>query len=154
MLWTRQVIISRISSVKLYRTPSSTPPSVADATHRFPPVAILTSLTSSLCLAALLGLGIYVNANKFIVGTKSTPGYQVVDLETGSWKVMYTFITTTIGILAVVAFSNQDDIFTRRVLAYDQDVLAIFLRPLTIKRGLKQNTLLAASGPANHPHHL
>ncbi|KAI4179406.1 MAG: hypothetical protein LQ346_007202 [Caloplaca aetnensis] len=111
---------------------------MADATPRFHLGAFLTSLTSSLCLAALLGLGIYVNVNKFIVGTESTPGYQVVDLNTGSWNIVCTVVGTAVGILAAVAFSNQDDILTRRELAHDRGVLAIFLRPLTIKRGLEQ----------------
>ncbi|KAL8925834.1 MAG: hypothetical protein Q9208_003331 [Pyrenodesmia sp. 3 TL-2023] len=111
---------------------------MADPTPRFHLVAFLTSLTSSLCLAALLGLGIYVNVNKFLVGKESSQGYRVVDLDAGSWNIVCTVIGTAVGILAAVAFSNQDDILTRRELANDRGVLAIFLRPLTVKRGWEQ----------------
>lgn len=47
-------------------------------------------------------------------------------------------VGTAVGLVAAVAFANQDDEITRRELASDRGVVAMFLRPLTIKRGVDQ----------------
>ncbi|KAL8645797.1 MAG: hypothetical protein Q9210_006509 [Variospora velana] len=101
-------------------------------------IAFFTNLTSSLALIALLALGVFVNVNRFIVGDESTAGYKAVCLDTSSWNVACTVVGTAVGILAAIAFSNQDDVITRAELVQDRGVVAIFLRPLTVKRGLEQ----------------
>ena len=100
--------------------------------------AFLTNLSATLILAALIALGIYVNVNKLIIGTQSSPGYSAVNLDTTSWNVACTVLGTAIGILVTVGFSTQDDVITRRELASEKGVRAMFLRPLTLRRGLEQ----------------
>ena len=101
-------------------------------------VAVFTNLTTTVLLAALLALGVYVNINTIIVGNDSTNGYKTVNLDTTSWNIACTVIGTAVGILAAVAFASQDDCITRRELASDRGVVAMFLRPLTVKRGAEQ----------------
>ncbi|KAL8809348.1 MAG: hypothetical protein Q9200_003500, partial [Gallowayella weberi] len=55
-----------------------------------------------------------------------------------SWNTACTIVGTAAGILAAVAVSNQNDVLTGRELAKDRGIIAIFLRPLTVKRGLEQ----------------
>ena len=97
-----------------------------------------TNLCASLILAALIALGVYVNINNLIVGDVSTNGYSVVDLDTTSWNIACTIVGTVAGILATIGFSTEDDIITRRELASDRGVCAMFFRPLTLRRGLEQ----------------
>ena len=47
-------------------------------------------------------------------------------------------VGTAVGLIAAVAFANQDDGITRHKLASDRGVVAMFLRPLTIMRGAEQ----------------
>ncbi|KAL9008348.1 MAG: hypothetical protein Q9173_006518 [Seirophora scorigena] len=101
-------------------------------------IAFFTNLAAGLALVALLALGVWVNVNRFIVGDESTHGWKAVKLDTTSWNIACTVVGTAVGILAAVAFSNQDDVITRSELAHHRGVVAIFLRPLTVKRGLEQ----------------
>lgn len=101
-------------------------------------VALLNNLLATLLLAALTALGVYVNINKIIVADVSSHGYKVANLDTTYWNVACTIIGTAVGFLAAVAFSNQDDHITRHELASDRGVVAMFLRPLTVKRGVEQ----------------
>ena len=101
-------------------------------------VALLNNLLATLLLAALTALGVYVNITKIIVADVSSQGYKVANLDTTYWNVACTIIGTAVGLLAAVAFSNQDDHITRHELASDRGVIAMFLRPLTIMRGVEQ----------------
>ncbi|KAI4171732.1 MAG: hypothetical protein LQ348_006881 [Seirophora lacunosa] len=111
---------------------------MAEPHKTFHGIAFFTNLAASLALIALLALGVWVNVNRFIVGDESTHGWKAVKLDTTSWNIACTVVGTAVGILAAVAFSNQDDVITRTELAHHRGVLAIFLRPLTLKRGLEQ----------------
>lgn len=103
-----------------------------------PWLAILTNLLATVLLAALIGLGIYVNLNKLVVSNISSNGYKTVDLDTTTWNIGCTIVGTAVGLLAAVGFAMQDEYLTRRELARDRGVVALFLRPLTIKRGVEQ----------------
>lgn len=111
---------------------------MAEPHKTFHGIAFFTNLAASLALIALLALGVWVNVNRFIVGDESTHGWKAVKLDTTSWNIACTVVGTAVGILAAVAFSNQDDVITRTELAHHRGVLANFLRPLTLKRGLEQ----------------
>ena len=80
----------------------------------------------------------YVNVKSILVGHTSTNGYQVVNLDTTYWNVACTIVGTAVGFLATAAFANQDECITRGQLAGDRGVMALFLRPLTLRRGLDQ----------------
>lgn len=99
--------------VNLWTARSPTHSGMADIKKRFHSVAFFSNLASSLCLSVLLALGVFVNVNKFIVGTDSTQGYKAINLDTVPWNVVCTVIGTAVGILAAVVFSNQDDVLTR-----------------------------------------
>ncbi|KAF2226853.1 hypothetical protein BDZ85DRAFT_55488 [Elsinoe ampelina] len=101
-------------------------------------LAFLTNFTASLVLAALLGLAVWVHKVRFVIAPESTHGYQAIDLDTSTWNVACTIVGTAVGLFTTVAFSMQDDIITRRELASDRGVRAIFLRPLTLRRGAEQ----------------
>lgn len=101
-------------------------------------VALFTNISASILLAALIGLGVYVNVNKIIVSNGRSDGYKIINLNTTSWNVACTIVGTAVGILASVAFSSQDDTITRREMATPRGVVAMFLRPLTVKRGAEQ----------------
>ncbi|KAI4286107.1 MAG: hypothetical protein L6R38_000162 [Xanthoria sp. 2 TBL-2021] len=77
---------------------------MADIKKRFHSVAFFSNLASSLCLSVLLALGVFVNVNKFIVGTDSTQGYKAINLDTVPWNVVCTVIGTAVGILAAVLY--------------------------------------------------
>ena len=101
-------------------------------------IAVFTNVTTTVLLATLLALGVYVNINRIIVSSDDTNGYKTVNLDTTTWNVACTVVGTAVGILAAIAFANQDDCITRRELASDRGVVAIFLKPLTVKRGAEQ----------------
>ena len=61
-----------------------------------------------------------------------------MDLDPTYWNVACTVVGTAVGIIIAVAYLNLDDDITRHELASEQGVLAMFLRPLTIKRGAEQ----------------
>ncbi|GME46866.1 hypothetical protein GTA08_BOTSDO01809 [Neofusicoccum parvum] len=103
-----------------------------------PWLAITTNLLAAILLAALIALGIYVNLNKLVIGSVHTNGYNVVNLDTTTWNIGCTIVGTAVGLLAAVGFAMQDDYLTRRELAHERGVVALFLRPLTIKRGTEQ----------------
>ena len=106
--------------------------------EKFHTFAFLSNVMAFISLATLLALGVYVNVKSILVGHTSTNGYQVVNLNTAYWNVACTIVGTAVGFLATVAFANQDECITRRQLAGDRGVMALFLRPLTLRRGLDQ----------------
>ena len=101
-------------------------------------LAFLSNAIAFASLATLVALGVYVNIKSILIGHISTNGYQVVNLNTTYWNVACTIVGTAVGFLAAVAFANQDECITRRQLAGDRGVMALFLRPLTLRRGLDQ----------------
>ena len=108
----------------------------------FHPFAFPSNVTAFLCLATLLSLGVYVNVKSILVGHTSTYGLQVVNLNTTYWNVACTIVGTAVGFLATTAFANQDECITRRQLAGDRGATALFLRLLSLRRGLDQITRL------------
>ena len=57
---------------------------MAETKNSFNVVAISHSLISTLLLAALVALGVYVNVNKFIVDDVATNGYRIVNFDATS----------------------------------------------------------------------
>ncbi|KAK0510606.1 hypothetical protein JMJ35_007038 [Cladonia borealis] len=104
----------------------------------FHALAFLSNLIAFVLLATLLALGVYVNVKNILVGNISTDGYNVIKLNTTYWNVACTIVGTAVGFLAAVALANQDECITRSQLAGDRGVMALFLRPLTLRRGLDQ----------------
>ena len=105
---------------------------------RFHALAFLSNLIAFVLMATLLALGVYVNVKNILVGNISTNGYNVIKLNTTYWNVACTIVGTAVGFLAAVALANQDERITRSQLAGDRGVMALFLRPLTLRRGLDQ----------------
>ncbi|KAF4555484.1 Hypothetical protein D9617_2g054450 [Elsinoe fawcettii] len=101
-------------------------------------LAFLANFIASIILAALAGLAVWVYKSKFVLGPRSTHGYHAVDLDPSTWNVACTIVGTAVGLFATVAFAMQDEVITRRELASDGGVRAIFLRPLTLRRGAEQ----------------
>ena len=104
----------------------------------FHDLAFLSNAIASVPLATLLALGIYLNVKNILVGNVSTNGYYVVNLNMTYWNVACAIVGTAVGVLAIVALANQDEYITRCQLAGDRGVVALFLRPLTLTRGLEQ----------------
>ncbi|KAF2993242.1 hypothetical protein E8E13_000198 [Curvularia kusanoi] len=98
-------------------------------------LAFMTNLAAAMLLTTVVTMGIYVTTIKHYVGRLSTNDYPVIPLDSTYWNVGCTIAGTAIGILAVVAFAMQDECLTRHELVAERGVIAIFLRPLTIKRG-------------------
>ena len=111
---------------------------MAAGEKRFHALSFLSNAIASVSLATLLALGVYVNVKNILVANVTTNGYQVVNLNTTYWNVACTIVGTAIGFLAIVALAKQDECITRCQLAGDRGVLALFLRPLTLRRGLDQ----------------
>ena len=105
---------------------------------RFHALSFLSNAIASISLVTLLALGVYVNVKNILVGNVTTNGYQVVNLNTTYWNVACTIVGTAVGFLAIVALAKQDECITRCQLAGDRGVMALFLRPLTLRRGLDQ----------------
>lgn len=105
---------------------------------RFHALAFLSNAIASVLLASLLALGVYVNVKNILVGNISTNGYHVANINTTYWNVACTIVGTAVGFLAAIALANQDERITRCQLAGDRGVMALFLRPLTLRRGLDQ----------------
>ena len=105
---------------------------------KFHALAFLSNAIASVPLATFLALGVYVNVKNILVGNISTNGYHVVNLNTTYWNVACTIVGTAVGFLAVVALAKQDECITRCQLTADRGVMALFLRPLTLRRGLDQ----------------
>jgi hypothetical protein len=74
------------------------------------PLAVLTNVSATILLAALVGLGIFANVNKIIVDSSSYDGISTINVNATYWKVACILVGTAIGILAT------DDILTRREL--------------------------------------
>ena len=105
---------------------------------RFHALAFLSNAIAFVLLASLLALGVYVNVKNILVGSISTNGYHVANINTTYWNVACTIVGTAVGFLAAIALANQDERITRCQLAGDRGVMALFLRPLTLRRGLDQ----------------
>jgi hypothetical protein len=107
--------------------------------------AIWFNLVAAVFMAALIGGGAFVSSRVIIIDDRPNlePGRhrQFVwgtYIPSQSWNIGVTLIGTVIGIVASLAFSAQDDFMTRRALASDAGCPAMFLRPLTAKRGVLQ----------------
>lgn len=111
---------------------------MATGENRFHALSFLSNAIASVFLATLLALGVYVNVRNILVGNITINGYQVVSLNTSYWNVACTIVGTAVGFLAIVALAKQDECITRCQLASDRGVMALFLRPLTLRRGLDQ----------------
>ncbi|KAL1966619.1 hypothetical protein VTN77DRAFT_4030 [Rasamsonia byssochlamydoides] len=101
-------------------------------------IAIAINLLSAVVLAALLGLGVYVNYKTILVQGPSTPGFPTINVDQTGWNVGCTVVGTAVGILLSVAFAGHDGLLTRKEIISTTGVQAIFLRPLTSKRGVQQ----------------
>ncbi|KAJ6462548.1 hypothetical protein C8R45DRAFT_940801 [Mycena sanguinolenta] len=101
-------------------------------------VAVFTNISASVLLAALIGLGAFVNVKKIIDNNIPSDSFTVLNLDPAYWNVAGTLVDTATGILTTVAFASQDDIITRRELGSTRGGVALFLRLLTIKRGAEQ----------------
>ena len=100
--------------------------------------AMFTYLLSILLLAVVIGFGTWVNCKTLIVADLHTNGYSFVNVDTAYWNVACTVIGTIIGLIAALAFSIQDDHITRHELASNRGAIAMFLRPLSMRRGWEQ----------------
>lgn len=98
-------------------------------------LAVITNLGAAVLLTTVVTIGIYVTTIKHYVGRSSTNNYPVIRLDTTYWNVGCTIVGTAIGTLAAIAFAVQDECLTRHELVAERGVIAMFLRPLTIKRG-------------------
>lgn len=101
-------------------------------------LAVITNLAAAVLLTALVTTGIYVTTIKHYVGRFSTNNYPIIRLDTTYWNVGCTIVGTAIGTFTVIAFAMQDECLTRHELVTERGVVAMFLRPLTIKRGGNQ----------------
>lgn len=100
---------------------------------------ILLNLTAVICLAALLGLGIYVSATPIAFVWERSDGWTTItSVSPSTWNVVVVVIGTAVGILASIAVSSHDAFLSQLELTSPRGVSAIFLRPLTVKRGLDQ----------------
>jgi len=69
----------------------------------------------------------------------SSPGWLVIQgASTTSWNVGVVILGTAVGIITSIAFTAQDAFLTRAELVSPNGVSAMFLRPLSAKRGLDQ----------------
>ncbi|KAI9155753.1 hypothetical protein HJFPF1_08342 [Paramyrothecium foliicola] len=107
--------------------------------------AIWFNLIAAVLMATLIGGGAFVSSRVLIIDDRPNqePGrhHQFVwgtFIPAQPWNIGVTLIGTVIGIIASLAFSAQDDFMTRRALASDYGCPAMFLRPLTAKRGVQQ----------------
>ncbi|KAH6670259.1 hypothetical protein F5X68DRAFT_265018 [Plectosphaerella plurivora] len=110
--------------------------------------AVWINLTAAFLLAALLGAGAFVSSRIVLIddhfhdwkgsSTSLGPFAWGKYIPAQPWNIGVALIGTAVGILAALAFSTQDDFMTRRALASDEGCPAMFLRPLTPKRGVQQ----------------
>jgi hypothetical protein len=110
--------------------------------------AVWINLTAAFLLAALLGVGAFLTSRVVLIDDQrydwSNYGRSFRQFTWGvyipaqPWNIGVTLIGTVVGILAALAFSTQDDFMTRRALASEAGCQAMFLRPLTPKRGMQQ----------------
>lgn len=101
--------------------------------------AILLNLAAAICLAALLGFGIYVSATPIAFVWQHSDGWaSMTSVSPSTCNVAVVVIGTAVGILASVAVSSHDAFLSQLELASPKGVSAVFLRPLTVKRSLDQ----------------
>ena len=99
---------------------------------------LLVNLLAAVCVAILIGLGVYVTKVPLLVGGVSTSGFNVIQANQSSWNVGCTVIGTAVGLVLTWGFASHDDLLTRSGLLTRTGVLAIYLRPLSALRGLQQ----------------
>ncbi|KIM98376.1 hypothetical protein OIDMADRAFT_31179 [Oidiodendron maius Zn] len=102
------------------------------------PTWLLVNLLAALCIAILLGLGVYVCKVPLLVGGFSTSGFNVIQANQSSWNVACTVLGTAVGLLLTWGFASHDDFITRKEILSKTGVLAMYLRPLSARRGLEQ----------------
>jgi hypothetical protein len=110
--------------------------------------AILLNLSAVICLALLLGFAIVVSDMdthiafsgwEFSFDRRPNGNWKMVKgISPSTWNVVVVVIGTAVGILASIAVSSHDEFLSRFELASPKGVPALFLRPLTAKRGLDQ----------------
>ncbi|GAB1313649.1 hypothetical protein MFIFM68171_03859 [Madurella fahalii] len=101
--------------------------------------AIFLNLAATICLAALLGLGVFVSGTRIAFVWERSDGWvTVTNVSPSTWNVAVVIIGTAVGIIASIAVSSHDAFLSQLDLASPRGVSAIFLRPLTAKRGLDQ----------------
>jgi len=100
------------------------------------PLAV--NLAGAFCLAVLIALGVYIQQVPYVVGGKSSPGFSVIHTDVNSWNVGCTVLGTAVGLLLAWGFSSYDELLSRRELESPHGILAMYLRPLTAKRGWQQ----------------
>ena len=99
---------------------------------------------TTVLLAILLGLAIFVNRGKPIIfplanAAQRNPGWSTLDgVDPATWNVAVVVIGTAVGIMTSIAVTSYDAFLSRIELASASGIPAIFLRPLTIKRALDQ----------------
>lgn len=99
---------------------------------------LYVNLTAAFCLAVLIGLGAYLQRVTYIVGAKASSGFPVLHVDAGNWNVGCTVLGTAVGLLLAWGFASYDDLVTRCELQRPAGVLALYLRPLTARRGWEQ----------------
>jgi hypothetical protein len=101
--------------------------------------AILLNLSAAICLSFLFGLGIFVSVTRITFAWERRDGWAAVtSISPSTWNVAVVIIGTAVGILASIAVSSHDAFLSQLELASSKGVQAVFLRPLTAKRGLDQ----------------
>ncbi|GJN76009.1 hypothetical protein PLICBS_010120 [Purpureocillium lilacinum] len=100
------------------------------------PLAV--NLAGVFCLAILIALGVYLHQGPYLVGGKSSPGFSAIHTDVNSWNVGCTVLGTAVGLLLAWGFSSYDELLSRRELESPRGILAMYLRPLTAKRGWQQ----------------
>jgi hypothetical protein len=137
----------QVSVASSANKPGPLPVHVTPAKTENPPrgAAVGFNLVAALLLAALIGGGAFVSSRVLIIDERpnQTPGrhHQFAwgtYIPAQPWNIGVTLIGTAVGIVVSLAMSAQDDFMTRRALASEAGCPAIFLRPLTPKRGVQQ----------------
>ncbi|KAJ5092836.1 hypothetical protein N7456_008697 [Penicillium angulare] len=98
----------------------------------------LLSCLVTLFTAILVGLAIYVNVARPVVGKVSTPGFSAIDINTSQWNIACAVLGTAVGMLVTAALACDDGLLTRQEIVSKEGVPPFYLRPLTIMRGLDQ----------------
>ncbi|KAK9483047.1 hypothetical protein V1527DRAFT_454497 [Lipomyces starkeyi] len=106
--------------------------------QRYHGVALTSNLISVLCLAALIGLGIYVNHENLLIESVSTNRFSALNVNQTGWNVGCTIVGTAVGLLLSVALASHDDLLTRNEILLQKGVLAMYVRPLSAWRGVQQ----------------
>jgi hypothetical protein len=104
----------------------------------FYPTALFVNLTAVLCIAPLIGLGVYVNKVQLLAQGIATNGFAVIHVNQKTWNIGCTVLGTAVGLLLASAFSSHDDLLTRKDILNPRGVLAMYIQPLSARRGLQE----------------